>query len=520
MRTAICVVLCFVTAVASASAVSFPDCAGVIRVFGDAGSWFSSCIVIGDGSWAITTWDAITEKVGPEVSRTVRYPVFISPFSGAAGQCEVKAANKDLNVALLKLPMSGLPAIPFARESDFAKAAYRTEGQFSSGEPQGAPWPTEVFGVTRDHASNGAKLTVGSWNAAKAFTTDIGKYKWLFISDVTPEKAVPNGSMVTRGPGLVGMYLNKIVITGGASDVVYGRCAHSTEIAVFVTGKGVEAAALREPPAATVRRPDDAAAAFQVMARLYSTMGVAKPEDAVALASGYARSRPDDAWARLIHGNALNLSGKFAEALAEFDEAAKINPSLPTLRANRALALIGLGRLTDAEAQLKAAVDGSAGDSRPVVSLAEFYLADEKTWDKALEYADRAVSMAPDSPAVLLLKARVLKRMKNYQQALDAIGAAIKMAPDWGDAYFALGSTFEDAGDKEKAEKTWRLLAGKQPRNPMALLALASFMVDTGKTGEAREYIKKIRDLKPPQSVLDTLRSLEDKMDAAAPKAD
>ena len=512
MRSIIVFTAILLSATSPAWALNLSDCAGVVRVFGDSVSWMSSCFVVGDGGWVITAADAVIEKVGPEAEQTIRKPIFLSAFTGRAWQCELKAYDKELNVALLKLPTQGLPAAPLAQFAEFSKAAYATMGQVLSGEPCGNKWPTEVYGVTREKKGGGYQLTVGQWNADKAVVTEIGKSKWLFLSEMSPNAPIPNGSMVARGSNVVGMYLNKVTIAYGKQNVSFGRCAMSSEIARYLGGRGIDTASLYDPPTAKVRREEGANEAFQLRAAIYSQIGAGRPAAALDKAQALAKLRPGEADAHLLLGVALTGSGKFEDAVKAFDEAAKIDPKLSTLRANRALALIGLKKRAEAESELAKAAEEAPDDVRPVTALADFYLGDEKAYDKALTYAKKAESMAPNSPAAKLLVARVEKRRKNYQAAIKSIQEAVKMAPNWADAYYALGSTLEESGDKSNAEKAYRKLVELQPKNPTSLLTLASFLVDQGKSDEAREVIAKVRELNPPQPILDAAKALEDKI--------
>jgi Flp pilus assembly protein TadD len=240
-------------------------------------------------------------------------------------------------------------------------------------------------------------------------------------------------------------------------------------------------------------------------------IGAARPDLALDSAQALVKMRPSDAQPHLMLGVALNGVGKFDEAIAQFDEAAKIEPKLPTLLTNHALALIGQKKPDEAEKELLKAIEEAPGDVRPVAALADFYLASEKTFDKAYTYAQKATSMASDSPAAYLLLARVEKRQKKYQDAVNSIAEALKMAKDWPEAWYALGSTYEEAGDKEKAEKSYRTLVEKQPKNPASLLTLASFLVDQGKTDDAAEVISKIRALNPPKEITEAVNALEHK---------
>lgn len=502
---------------ACATAVTFADSAGVVRAFADSSSWVSTCFVVGDGSWVVTSYRSVTERVGPTASQTVRYPIFISPYTGLAYQCEVKATNKDLEVALLKLPVSGLPAVQLAQMSEFDKAGKGSTGQLSSGDLAGNKWPTSIYGMTLEKSAKGSKLVVDQWSAARVFVTDMGKYKWAFVSELNPETAIPNGSIVARDTTVVGMYLNKLRVTGGKTDLVYGRCAMSPDIARFVGDSGVSTAMLYDPPKPTIQKPADADAAFQLQSRIYSLMGQQLLAQALAPATALATMRPKDAQSRLALGQAQMASGKFEEALKTFDETAVLDAKIPTLRTNRALALVALKKNTEAEAELLKAAQESPSDPRPVVGLADFYLGDDKTLDKALIYAKKAAIMLPNSAAAQLLLGKAEKSNKNYTAAVNAIGEALKLSPALSEAYYALGATYEAGGDLVHAEQAYRKLVEKLPKAPDALMTLASFLADQGNKDEPLALIAKVRDLKPPKEVLDAAQALQDRIEGKKP---
>ena len=95
MRVIAIIIMLSLCASAGAAA-SIADCTGLVRAFGDVTSWMSSSFVVGDGSWVLAPADAVTEKVGPTTDQTVRYPIFISNYTGLAYQCELKHVDKDL----------------------------------------------------------------------------------------------------------------------------------------------------------------------------------------------------------------------------------------------------------------------------------------------------------------------------------------------------------------------------------------------------------------------------------------
>ncbi|MDH7602148.1 MAG: tetratricopeptide repeat protein, partial [Armatimonadota bacterium] len=466
----------------------------------------------GDGSWVLSTADSVVEKVGPETEQTIRYPIFISAYTGQAWQCEVAAVDKELNIALLKLPVKGLPAAPLAQASEFGKVPMATAGQVMSGEPCGIKWPTSIYGITREQKGDTYVLSVGEWQADKAVITEIGNWKWLFLSDLKPNTPIPSGSMVARGSSVVGIFLNKISIGSGAQRMSFGRCSISAQIARYLSEHGVDTTVLYDPPSATVKKEENANDAFQLRAAIYTQIAAGRPAAALEKAQALVKLRPGEADAHLLLGIALAGAGKLEEALKTFGDAEKIDPELPMLRTNKALVLVGLKKPSEAEAELLKAAEKAPNDVRVIAALADFYLGDEKTYEKARTYARKAEAMAPNSPGIKLLAARAEKRLKNYQAAVDLIKQALKMAPSWPEAYYALGSTLEESGAKAEAESAYRKLVELQPRDPNAFVVLSSFLIDQGKYDEARELISKARELNPPQPIQDAIKALEESL--------
>ena len=118
-------------------AAPISDCMGIIRCFGENRSWVSNCFVVGDGSWVITTLESISERTSSTNIHQIRNPVFISPITGEAYECKVVATDLELDTALLKLPISGLPAAAMGVSKDYSKVAFGTWGQITAGEPIG-----------------------------------------------------------------------------------------------------------------------------------------------------------------------------------------------------------------------------------------------------------------------------------------------------------------------------------------------------------------------------------------------
>ncbi|MFQ3549826.1 MAG: tetratricopeptide repeat protein [Armatimonadota bacterium] len=497
---------------------SYSDYTGLVRTFGDQSSWMTSAFVIADGSWVVTTSDAVTEYISQGIERTVKDPIFISYYTGQSWQCEVAAVNKKLNIALLKLPVSGLPATSFAKDDEFAKASIGTLGQITSGEPVGNQWQADIYGITRETKANTSVLSVGEWSSKKVMIAEMDDYRWAFISDITPIEKIPNGAMLTRPSGVAGMHVGRLVITGGNSDIVFGRCATSFEMVKYLSSRGIEASLLRESRKADIKRPEQSAKAFQLQAMIYSAFGMGMANQVDEHAKQLVEILPDDAQALLLYANTLIANNKLEDAITQLDKAEKINSDLIGLAVAKSVALSGLDKKEEAEKVLLEAEKKHPNDIGINLSLAEYYFADNRDLDKALSYAKKVVNLDNTAPAKLMFLADVYLAKKEYQNAINTIGEALKLAPEWHVAWVGLGIAFETAGDKTNAEKTYRAYVARNPKSLEAKLTLASFLIDTQKKDEAQQIINEAKESNPSDIYMQRIQELQDAIDDKEPE--
>ncbi len=489
------------------------NCLGVVFAVGDAATWFSSAFVIADGGWVICTADSVTEHTSATNSQPIRNPIFISRFTGLAYECEVVAVDEKSSVALLKLPVKGLPAVDLGQSKDFARAGFGTVGELASSDTIGSVWPTTIFGVAAGRSGD-AGLVVRGWNANRAFVTEIGSRKWLLLGELSPaDRPIPNGSVAMRERTAVGMYVNRLRITDPKKeDVILGRCLASSELVSFAAKQNIPAETLHVTPAATLKTSPRAGRAFALNVRALSMSSSGASEDALKVSKELSELMPDDPAARMSYGVALVAEGKFEDAMGVFGEVEKLDREAPNLKTNRAAALIGLKRNDEAEKELLQAAKDAPGDTRPLYALVAFYSADEKTLEKALEYARQTVNLAPKSPLARLQYAMAYRALKKYKESIEAIQLALSLAPDWLDAWIAAAVVYEDAEDFENAQKTLETIADKRPEDASSLLALASFYVDRKNKAKAESTFAKIKALSPPQEILDAVTDLETKL--------
>ncbi len=491
------------------------ECVGLIWAFGETSNWATSGAVVGDGQWVISSTDAVGQSVGAKTINA-RNIVFISPYTGKSYPCEIKYTNAEMNLCLLRIQGPGLPAITLAKRDDFAKAQFGTLGQIMSTDKVGSNWPAQVYGVFGKGSKKGTVMSVGLWNAKRAFVLELGKYNTLMLSDFDQEAPLPSGAIVFRSNKAVGMYVQKLTLTGEHVTLSYGQCAASFEIADVLQGSGPSQDSLFSPPGSTITKPTNAAKLFELQTKVYAALAVEMGSDEIDSAQALVDADPNDAQAHVLLALTMADKGKLEDAIKQYDLAIAIQPGLRTAKARKAMLLYDMGSKDDAITQLLAINKEAPRDVNAINSLITIYSADNKTLDNALAFAKKGADLNP-TPGQLLRLVDLQKRKKDWQGAVDTIGKLLKAFPDFPEAYAQLGSVFELGGDKVKAEAAYRKWLDVDKSNPDAYFTLTVFLADNDRKPEAKTVLAKLRELKPGKDVLDAAQSLEDRIDGKTP---
>jgi serine/threonine-protein kinase len=136
-----------------------------------------------------------------------------------------------------------------------------------------------------------------------------------------------------------------------------------------------------------------------------------------------------------------DMADKLAQAEMAAKRAIAVAPKLGS--AYLTLARLEAGRLNFASA-VQNMRQGLAlsPDDVSVIGLASLFAQRFGDGRKALELADRAISLDPLRASGLLRKAAVLHSLRNYPQSIDACRKALEVAPDLTDAHQLMADSF------------------------------------------------------------------------------
>lgn len=245
----------------------------------------------------------------------------------------------------------------------------------------------------------------------------------------------------------------------------------------------------------------------------------------------------------------LNEAGRFNEAGPLLTHAVQLAPEDTKIREELIRAQVAVGRLSEAYSQLKqfsdarptsaeghrllgnlhvavgvehdaltelekaTQLDPNSGPAWRDLAVAREKFRNAASAGKALEAAERAVTLLPKDPVALLVNARLLGRMRR-PEARDLYERSLQADPSRPDArrQFAewlLDNSGSEADNKRAAEEARKSLE-QDPRSPLAHLSLGMALARLGDTSGAVAPLQEAARLAPnaPQPALELSRAL------------
>ena len=168
----------------------------------------------------------------------------------------------------------------------------------------------------------------------------------------------------------------------------------------------------------------------------------------IALWQDTVGKSPEKARPHYSLGAAYQLRGRFNEAIAEYQKAIVIKPDLYAAYSNLSAMQIDSGRLNDGEETLLKLADAAPNYSDGFVNLAALYLRKQNP-AKALEMAERALKISPNSYAATFNKAEALTMRGSYTDALASYVNAAYLRPDIASLHVGVALAITRVGGDE-----------------------------------------------------------------------
>lgn len=183
---------------------------------------------------------------------------------------------------------------------------------------------------------------------------------------------------------------------------------------------------------------------------------------------------PDDweSWNNL--GNARRLAGDAEGSLAALQRAIDLNPKSPPVRLNYGMSLAGVGRVDEAEQQLRMLASDNPLQAEP---LRELHL--------------------------------IQKELGREEDALESIEEAARRDPKNLELLMALASQCLSLLRTEAAEETYRKVLEVQPDHELANLGLAVVFELTNRTGDLARFADDVQKRGVSENVVNFVRAMD-----------
>ena len=247
--------------------------------------------------------------------------------------------------------------------------------------------------------------------------------------------------------------------------------------------------------------PSEALEPFQAAAKRDSASFQAQYNSGLALlklgraeeADQYERSalklQPESPEANAAVGLVLVLEQRYAEAVAPLETAHRLQNSSVKTTTLLATAYLRSGKGAEAVALLRGILRAGTSDPKPYFLLIEALNSLEDVTG-ALEIAETAQRLFPQSAQAQLAKAQQLARMGRYQEAGPIFAKASDLAPEQPEPLLGLGEVLEKGARFEEAFAAYSRVLERDATNIAASLGAARVLFALQRFAEAKNLLE------------------------------
>lgn len=195
-------------------------------------------------------------------------------------------------------------------------------------------------------------------------------------------------------------------------------------------------------------------------------------------------------------GQSAHARGEFEKALGFYEQALKVRPEFPEAQFQRGNALASLGKTTEAEAALRAAISLKKNWSLPYSTLAALLLRSERD-SEAEQLLRQALTIDKQDGIALRLLADVRLRAGDAKEGLEFAQRATAIPEAPPSAWVTLAIAQKASGDKTAAKTTLDLVLGEDAQNVAALIERADLLTEEKNFDAAIADLNAAAKLKP-----------------------
>ena len=195
--------------------------------------------------------------------------------------------------------------------------------------------------------------------------------------------------------------------------------------------------------------------------------------------------------ARTFRANALDMLGRYVEAVAAYEGVIEGTPDWWEAHANLGICHARNGHLARAEATFRRGLEDCPGSPEIRDELAAHLLALGKNLPEALKLSEEAVALGRDEIRHLITLGEARLAIGDDEGSADAYETVISLDPENPEAHLELGILNERDGRMERAEEHFVESLKADPANPRALYSYASLYYTADDLEVAEEILER-----------------------------
>ncbi len=190
-------------------------------------------------------------------------------------------------------------------------------------------------------------------------------------------------------------------------------------------------------------------------------------------------------------------ANRWADAVQAFAELAHRQPNSVEAAYFYALSLYNLGKVAEAESEVRRALRLDAGAVEAHTLLGIILASRGSANGEAADALAQAVALNPNSFDAQFYLGRVQYALKDYGGAVRSLRAAVSLNPRHSEARFFLGTALEGAGQSDAALAEYQEIVRTDSGSAIGQLGLGALLVKQGKLDQALAALKRAVSLDP-----------------------
>jgi tetratricopeptide (TPR) repeat protein len=241
----------------------------------------------------------------------------------------------------------------------------------------------------------------------------------------------------------------------------------------------------------TVRHPEDADMLINAGLTLFDAADFAEAYAFFEKAVEAATEVEQRSGALTFRANALDMLGRYDEAVAAYEEVIAETPEWWEAHANLGICHARNGQMERAEAAFRRGLEDCPGSPEIRDELAAHLLSQGGDLQEALTLSEEAVALGRDEIRHLITLGEVRLALGDDEGTAEAYRSVLSLDPDNPDAHLELGILHERRGETSEAEEHFIESLKADPGNPRALYSYASLYYTADDLETAEEILER-----------------------------